>query len=165
MSSELKLRSIWKTQKILASPFWAFFVGPFLYKPIYKSFLLGQGKIYSYSEQAESINKDCCNSQTSPGGHSQNQLSAKDLLFLYLCTCPFYIFLFCVCISTWPLYWRCRVYKLKFCLFACQLSVIALAFRQEYTDIHQDPNPLSAKDLSKTRFDWFFLSLCQSFDS
>ena len=100
VSSELKSRSIWKTHKILALSFWAFFVGPFLYKPIYKSFLLGQGKIYSYSEQAESINKDCCNSQTSPGGHSQNQLSAKDLLFLYLCTCPFYIFLFCVCIST-----------------------------------------------------------------
>ena len=84
MSSELKLRSIGKTQKILASPFWAFFVGPFLYKPIYKSFLLGQGKIYSYSEQAESINKDCCNSQSSPGRHSPKQFSAKDSNLFYI---------------------------------------------------------------------------------
>ena len=66
-------------------PFSAFSVGGSLYKPIYKSFPVGQEKMYSYSEQAGSINKDCCNSQTSPGGHSQNQLSAKDLLFLYFC--------------------------------------------------------------------------------
>ena len=104
VSSELKSRSIWKTHKILALSFWAFFVGPFLYKPIYKSFLLGQGKIYSYSEQAESINKDCCNSQTSPGGHSQNRLSAKDFLFLclYLLLFVLYLYLlhlyFCICV-------------------------------------------------------------------
>ena len=51
-------------------------------------------KIYSYSEQAESINKDCCNSQTSPGGHSQNQLSAKDFLFLHLYLLSFVLYLY-----------------------------------------------------------------------
>ena len=51
-------------------------------------------KIYSYSEQAESINKDCCNSQTSPGGHSQNQLSANDFLFLHLYLLSFVLYLY-----------------------------------------------------------------------
>ena len=40
-----------------------------------------EGKIYSYSEQAGSINKDCCNSQSSPGRHSPKQFSAKDSFF------------------------------------------------------------------------------------
>ena len=57
-------------------------------------FFRQEWKIYSYSEQGESINKDCCNSQTSPGGHSQNQLSAKDFLFLCLHLLYFVLYLY-----------------------------------------------------------------------
>ena len=47
--------------------------------------MVGQeGKIYSYSEQAGSINKDCCNSQSSPGRHSPKQFSAKDSYLFYI---------------------------------------------------------------------------------
>ena len=63
--------------------------------------VLQEGKIYSYSEQAGSINKDCCNSQSSPGRHSPKQFSAQDSFFGYFLV----YFLFFIFSGLFPIFY------------------------------------------------------------